>query len=142
MEAAEALKKLAEQAKAAGLSITEFALVQVKSLINRINAQIEKINKEFGLPSTTTTSAPSAAAALPASYFQDLAVKLVGTPNYAGMNVSEIATERARESGNRSVDVNLVVNSPSGDRFAQLVAESIQIAGRSGYNTAPAGSLP
>jgi hypothetical protein len=144
MEAAEALKKLAEQAKAAGLSITEFALVQVKSLINRINAQIEKINKEFGLPSTTTatTSAPSAATSLPASYFQDLATSLVGTSAYAGMNVSQIATERARESGNRSVDVNLTVSSPSGDRFAQLMAESIQVAGRSGYNTAPNGGLP
>jgi hypothetical protein len=144
MEAAEALKKLAEQAKAAGLSITEFALVQVRSLINRINAQIEKINKEFGLPSTTTatTSAPSAATSLPASYFQDLATSLVGTSAYAGMNVSQIATERARESGNRSVDVNLTVSTPSGDRFAQLMAESIQVAGRSGYSTAPNGGLP
>jgi hypothetical protein len=144
MEAAEALKKLAEQAKAAGLSITDFALVQVKSLINRINAQIEKINKEFGLPSTTTatTSAPSGATSLPASYFQDLAVSLVGTSAYAGMNVSQIATERARESGNRSVDVNLTVSTPSGDRFAQLMAESIQVAGRSGYSTAPNGGLP
>jgi hypothetical protein len=141
MEAAEALKKLAEQAKAAGMSITEFALVQVRSLINRINAQIAAINAQFGMP-TTTTSAPSAAAALPASYFQDLAVKLVGTPNYAGMNVSQIANERLRESGNRSVDVNLSVSSPSGDRFAQLMAESIQVAGRSGYNTAPNGGLP
>jgi hypothetical protein len=142
MEAAEALKKLAEQAKSAGLSITDFALVQVKSLISRINAQIEKINKEFGLPSTTTTSAPSGATSLPASYFQDLAVSLVGTTGYSGMNVSQIATERARESGNRSVDVNLRIDSPSGDRFAQLMAESIQVAGRSGYNTAPNGGLP
>jgi hypothetical protein len=142
MEAAEALKKLAEQAKAAGMSITDFALVQVKSLINRINAQIEKINKEFGLPSTTTTAAPSGATSLPASYFQDLAVSLVGTTGYAGMNVAQIATERARESGNRSVDVNLSVSTPSGDRFAQLMAESIQVAGRSGYSTAPNGGLP
>ena len=141
MEAAEALKKLAEQAKAAGLSITEFALVQVRSLINRINAQIAAINAQFGMP-TTTTAAPSAATSLPASYFQDLAVSLVGTTGYSGMNVAQIATERARESGNRSVDVNLSVSSPSGDRFAQLMAESIQVAGRSGYNTAPNGGLP
>jgi len=141
MEAADALRKLAEQAAAAGKSITEFALVQVRSLINRINAQIEKINKEFGLPSTTT-SVPSPATSLPASYFQDLAVSLVGTTGYSGMNVAQIATERARESGNRSVDVNLSVSSPSGDRFAQLMAESIQVAGRSGYNTAPNGGLP
>ncbi len=141
MDAAEALKKLAEQAKAAGMSITDFALVQVKSLITRINAQIEKINKEFGMPTTTTTT-PSGATSLPASYFQDLAVSLVGTTGYSGMNVSQIATERARESGNRSVDVNLAISSPSGDRFAQLIAESIQVAGRSGYNTAPNGGLP
>jgi len=141
MEAADALRKLAEQAAAAGKSITEFALVQVRSLINRINAQIEKINAEFGLPSTTV-SVPSPATSLPASYFQDLAVSLVGTTGYSGMNVSQIATERARESGNRSVDVNLTVSSPSGDRFAQLMAESIQVAGRSGYNTAPNGGLP
>ena len=141
MEAADALKKLAEQAAAAGKSITEFALVQVRSLINRINAQIEKINAQFGLPSTTV-STPSPATSLPASYFQDLAVSLVGTTGYSGMNVAQIATERARESGNRSVDVNLTVSSPSGDRFAQLMAESIQVAGRSGYNTAPNGGLP
>ena len=143
MEAADALRKLAEQAAAAGKSITEFALVQVRSLINRINAQIEKINAMFGLPSTeTTTSAPSAATSLPASYFQDLATQLVGTSAYSGMNVSQIATERARESGNRSVDVNLTVSSPSGDRFAQLMAESIQVAGRSGFSTTPNGGLP
>jgi hypothetical protein len=142
MEATEALKKLAEQAKAAGMNITDFALVQVKSLISRINAQIEKINAEFGLPSTTTSTAPSRSTALPANYFQDLAVSLVGTTGYSGMNVAQIATERARESGNRSVDVNLTVSSPSGDRFAQLMAESIQVAGRSGYNTSPNGGLP
>ena len=78
---------------------------------------------------------------LGAEYFQDLATQLVGTTGYSGMNVSEIATERARESGNRSVDVNVRIDSPSGDKFAQLVAESIQVAGRSGFNTAPAGSL-
>jgi len=141
MEAAEALRKLAEQAAAAGKSITEFALVQVRSLINKINAQIAAINAQFGLPSTTT-NIPTATSGLGAAYFQDLATQLVGSSSYAGMNVSDIATERARESGNRSVDVNLTVSSPSGDRFAQLMAESIQVAGRSGYNTAPNGGLP
>jgi hypothetical protein len=79
---------------------------------------------------------------LPASYFQDLATQLVGSSAYSGMNVSQIASERARESGNASVNVNLTVNSPSGDAFAQLIAESIQVAGRSGYNTTPNGGLP
>jgi len=144
LEAADALKKLAAEAAAAGKSLTEFALVQVRSLINRINAQIESINKQFGMP--TTAAAPTVSApglpSQPASYFQDLATQLVGSSSYAGMNVSQIATERARESGNRSLDVNLVINSPSGDRFAQLMAESIQVANRSGYSTTAAGQLP
>jgi len=144
LEAAEALKKLAAEAAAAGKSLTEFALVQVRSLINRINAQIESINKQFGMPSTAaapTVSAPGLPSQ-PASYFQDLATSLVGSSSYAGMNVSQIATERARESGNRSLDVNVRIDSPSGDKFAQLVAESIQVAGRSGYSTTGAGQLP
>jgi len=144
MEAADALKKLAAEAAAAGKSLTEFALVQVRSLINRINAQIESINKQFGMPSTAaapTVSAPGLPSQ-PASYFQDLATSLVGSSSYAGMNVSQIATERARESGNRSVDVNVRIDTPSGDKFAQLVAESIQVAGRSGFSTTGAGQLP
>ena len=146
MEAAEALKKLAEAAAAAGKSITEFALIQVRSLINRINAQIALIEAMFGMPKTAPTATPTISApgrpSQPASYFQDLATQLVGSSSYAGMNVSQIATERARESGNRSLDVNLLVSSPSGDRFAQLMAESIQLANRSGYSTNPNGGLP
>jgi len=144
LEAADALKKLAAEAAAAGKTLTEFALVQVRSLINRINAQIESINKQFGMPSTAeapTVSAPGLPSQ-PASYFQDLATSLVGSFSYAGMNVSQIATERARESGNRSLDVNVRIDSPSGDKFAQLVAESIQVAGRSGFSTTGAGQLP
>ena len=143
MEAADALKKLAAEAAAAGKSLTEFALVQVRSLINRINAQIETINKQFGTPTSAapTVSAPGLPSQ-PAGYFQDLATQLVGSSSYAGMNVSQIATERARESGNRSLDVNVRIDSPSGDKFAQLVAESIQVAGRSGYSTTGAGQLP
>jgi hypothetical protein len=134
LEAAEAAKKLAAS--------YDIALASIKALISKINAFILKqggslTGEDTSAPAPTKTFTP-----LTAEYFQNLAVQLVGTSSYSGMNVSEIATERARESGNRFLDVNLVVNSPSGDRFAQLVAESIQIAGRSGYNTAPAGSLP
>jgi len=142
MEAADALKKLAAEAAAAGKSLTEFALVQVRSLINRINAQIELINTQFGIPSAAPKVSAPGLPSQPASYFQDLATSLVGSSSYAGMNVSQIATERARESGNRSLDVNVRIDSPSGDKFAQLVAESIQVAGRSGYSTTGAGQLP
>jgi len=142
LEAADALKKLAAEAAAAGKSLTEFALVQVRSLINRINAQIELINTQFGIPSAAPKVSAPGLPSQPASYFQDLATQLVGSSSYAGMNVSQIATERARESGNRSLDVNVRIDSPSGDKFAQLVAESIQVAGRSGYSTTGAGQLP
>jgi hypothetical protein len=142
MEAAEALKKLAEQARLAGLSIMDFALVQVRTLVSRINAQIELINAQFGMPSAAPMVRAPGSPSQPASYFQDLASQLVGSSAYAGLNASQIATERARESGNRSLDVNLVVSAPSGDRFAQLMAESIQYAGRSGYSTSSVGQLP
>ena len=125
--------------------VTSFdeALESVKSLNKRIADMINKLG------GTTTTgpsgpSGPSGSTIMPlgASYFQDLATQLVGSSSYAGMNVSQIATERARESGNRSLDVNLVVSAPSGNAFAQLVAESIQVAGRDGYSTTPNGGLP
>ena len=142
MEAAEALKKLAEQARLAGLSIMDFALVQVRTLVSRINAQIELINAQFGMPSAAPMVRAPGSPSQPASYFQDLASQLVGSSAYAGLNASQIATERARESGNRSLDVNLVVSAPSGNAFAQLVAESIQVAGRDGYSTTTNGGLP
>ena len=161
MEAAEALKKLAEAAR---LSAAELAAMNAatknfyeelsKGLVGTfayLNMTFEQILMErlreagkTSLGSIITSPSPSssARAPLPASYFQDLATQLVGTTGYAGMNVSQIATERARESGNRSVDVNVRIDSPSGDKFAQLVAESIQVAGRTGFSTTPAGGLP
>ena len=87
----------------------------------------------------TSSNFPS----LPASYFQNLGTTLEGSPNYAGMNAAEISMERLRESGNRPVNLTLTVDTAnSGDRFSQLIAESIQLASRSGYGTTPAGSLP
>ena len=134
MEAAEALKKLAEQAKAAGLSITEFALVQVRSLINRINAQIEAINTQFGIPKSpgTTTQGPSTIfPPLKTEYYsgqQDITNPLAGT--YYG--------ETGRDP--MPVEIKVTVDA-GGDRMSQAIAESIQVATRSGYSTVPAGFL-
>ena len=161
LEASEALRKLAEQARLAGMSLEDFALFKVKTLntkiddylqstalemVRALNAQIAAFIASLSgvtkTPSTSTSTSSPTFTPLPAAYFQDLATQLVGTSAYAGMNVSQIATERARESGNRSVDVNVRIDSPSGDKFAQLVAESIQVAGRTGFSTTPAGGLP
>ena len=161
LEAAEALKKLAEQARLAGMSLEDFALFKVKTLntkiddylqstalemVRALNAQIAAFIASLGgikiKGGSGSSDGGGTTAFTGAEYFQDLATQLVGTTGYAGMNVSQIATERARESGNRSVDVNVRIDSPSGDKFAQLVAESIQVAGRTGFSTTPAGGLP
>jgi hypothetical protein len=136
MAAAEAAKKFAEN--------FQFALDSVKAMTAKINAFITSMGGK--LPTLTEDAGPSTPTPtftpLTAGYFQDLATQLVGTASYAGMNVAQIATERARESGNRSLDVNVRIDSPSGDKFAQLVAESIQVAGRTGFSTTGAGQLP
>ena len=137
MAAAEAAKKFADN--------FNFALESVKAMTAKINAFIASLGgKQPKLSDDIFDAGPSAPsfAPLTADYFQELATQLVGSSSYAGMNVSQIATERARESGNRSLDVNVRIDSPSGDKFAQLVAESIQVAGRTGFSTTGAGQLP
>ena len=134
MAAAEAAKKFAEN--------FNFALDAVKAMTAKINAFILSMGGKIPTLTSDMIEPGPSFAPLTADYFQELATQLVGTSSYAGMNVAQIATERARESGNRSVDVNVTIDSPSGDKFAQLIAESIQIAGRSGYSTTGAGQLP
>jgi hypothetical protein len=150
MEAAAAAKKLASDLGAVSTATIDYFQKLSESLVGTVeyfSMSVKQIlderlresgNRSLG---GGVVSSGAGSTALGAAYFQNLANQLVGTSSYSGMNVSQIATERARESGNRSVDVNLTVNSPSGDRFAQLMAESIQVAGRSGYSTAPNGGL-
>jgi hypothetical protein len=54
MEAADALKKLAEQARLAGLSLCKILPLVVRRFNSRINDQIESINFELGLGTKTT----------------------------------------------------------------------------------------
>jgi hypothetical protein len=111
----------------------------MKALI-ALSEQSLQNKKTFVSPSTPLTPPLPA---LPASYFQNLGTTLEGSPNYAGMSAAEISMERLRESGNRPVNLTLTVDTAnSGDRFSQLIAESIQLASRSGFGTTPAGSLP
>ena len=137
LEAADALKKLAAEAAAAGKTLTEFALVQVRSLINRINAQIETINKQFG----TTNTPGSAMASTP----------LFPTPSGPIGNIDytvPISNAQAYATGLTPTpmsyaDVRLTIDvAQTGNRFEQLIAESIQAAGRNGYSTSAAGQLP
>jgi hypothetical protein len=149
MEAAEAAKKLALALGTVGDATIEYFKKLSESLVGTMayfNMSMQQILaerlKESGKTSLGGGMTGGGFTPLTASYFQNLGTQLQGSSAYAGMSAGEISLERARESGNRSLDVNLVVSAPSGNAFAQLVAESIQVAGRDGYSTAPNGGLP
>ena len=149
MEAAEAAKKLATSFTAIGDATIEYFKKLSESLVGTMgyfNMSMQQILaerlKESGKTSIGGGMTGGGFTPLTASYFQNLGTQLQGSSAYAGMSAGQIALERARESGNKSLDVNLVVSAPSGNAFAQLVAESIQVAGRDGYSTAPNGGLP
>ena len=149
MEAAEAAKKLATSFTAIGDATIEYFKKLSESLVGTMgyfNMSMQQILaerlKESGKTSLGGGMTGGGFTPLTPSYFQTLGSQLQGSSAYAGLSAGQISLERARESGNRSLDVNLVVSAPSGNAFAQLVAESIQVAGRDGYSTAPNGGLP
>ena len=149
MEAAEAAKKLAAALGTVGDATIEYFKKLAESLVGTMgyfNMSMQQILaerlKESGKISLGGGMTGGGFTPLTASYFQSLGSQLQGSSAYAGMSAGQISLERARESGNRSLDVNLVVSAPSGNAFAQLVAESIQVAGRDGYSTTPNGGLP
>lgn len=149
MEAAEAAKKLALALGSVGDATIEYFKKLAESLVGTMayfNMSMQQILaerlKESGKTSLGGGMTGGGFTPLTAGYFQNLGNQLQGSSAYAGMSAAQISLERARESGNRSIDVNLNVSAPSGDAFAQLVAQSIQVADRSGYSTTPAGGLP
>jgi hypothetical protein len=140
MEASDALKKLAEQARLAGLSLQDFALVSVRNLIARINSQIEAINL-LGLGTKTPTITSSGGSFMPPTTtpYDPLSSLTVTSQDLAntGFGYDPLSGMRATAQ-----DIRITVDTAqSGDRFAQLIAESIQVAGRSGYSTTANGSL-
>ena len=134
LEAAEALKKLADQAAAAGKSLTEFALIQVRSLVSRINAQIALIEEMFGMPKSTGKDGIAS---------KDIYPSLM-TEFYSGQQniTNPLAGTYFGETGRDPMPVEIRVSvDAGGDRLSQAIAESIQVATRSGYSTVPAGFL-
>jgi ribosome assembly protein YihI (activator of Der GTPase) len=142
MNAAKATEEMIAALRAFVRATLDSIEPQMNALRMLIGLNEQNLQNKKTFVSPTTPLAP-AIPALPASYFQDLGTRLEGSPNYAGMTAAEISMERLRESGNRPVNLTLTVDTAnSGDRFSQLIAESIQLASRSGYGTTPAGSLP
>lgn len=136
MNAAEALKKLAEQAAAAGKSITEFAFIQVKILINRINDQIALINEMFGTPSKSTAGTTSSAPSFPA----------ISTDFYSGQQniVNPLAGTYYGETGRDPMPTNVTINVDATSmvdsaNMTRVVQQAILEVNRNGYSTVPAG---
>jgi hypothetical protein len=164
MEAAEALKKLAEQARLAGMSLEDFALFKVKTLnikiddylqntalemVRSLNAQIARFIAALGGVKTSAGGGGSGAtydyalAEVKAKNEQIKAFEYnLGMESTRELNsrINEFLTQNASTSG--STNINLTVDtSQTGDRFAQLIAESIQVATKSGISYSIAGGL-
>ena len=156
LEAAEALRKLAEQAKLAGMTLEEFGIFKVKTLSNKIdtyiedlaittirelNARIAAMLAKFNLTPPTMTAAPAPVSPL-ASYTVPQAIEKVQETNTRIQDFLSgfpgFSTQRS--STQAPMDIRVTVDA-GGDRLSQAIAESIQVATRSGYSTVPAGFI-
>ena len=161
LEAAEALKKLAEQARLAGMSLEDFALFKVKTLntkiddylqstalemVRALNAQIAAFIASLG-GVTTPKAAPSYSVAL--STAQATNEKISAFENKLGIEstqelnsrINQFLSQNAqRTSSQAPMDIRLTVDGGS-DKLSQAIAESIQVATRSGYSQVPNGFL-
>jgi len=156
LEATEALRKLAEQAKLAGMTLEEFGIFKVKTLSNKIdtyiedlaittirelNARIAAMLAKFNLTPPTMTAAPAPVSPL-ASYTVPQAIEKVQETNTRIQDFLSgfpgFSTQRS--STQAPMDIRVTVDA-GGDRLSQAIAESIQVATRSGYSTVPAGFI-
>ena len=165
LEAAEALKKLADQAKLAGMSLEDFAIKQVKTLnakiddyvtnmvldlVRDLNARISALLAKFNFTNPTSGGGPSDSGSdtggniIYSSAVQKFAIDSTAKlndkiqdylSNFPGFGVQ-------KSSNQQSMDIRVTVDTTgSGDKLSQAIAESIQVATRSGYSTVPAGFL-
>jgi len=136
MNAAENAAKLA--------AAYETALASIKSLISRINTFI----LEQGGKQTTTTAGPTFSYAL--STAQATNEKIAAFENKVAIEstrelnsrISEFLSQNnaQRSSSQAPMDIKVTVDA-GGDRLSQAIAESIQVATRSGYTTVPNGFI-
>jgi len=129
---------------AAKLAATyETALASIKSLISRINSFILQ---QGGTP--PTTAAPTYSFAL--STAQATNEKIAAFENKVAIEstrelnsrISEFLSQNnaQRSSSQAPMDIKVTVDA-GGDRLSQAIAESIQVATRSGYSQVPNGFL-
>jgi hypothetical protein len=163
LETTEALRKLAEQAKLAGMSLEDFALFKVKSLntkiddylqntalemVRALNAQIAAFIASLGgVKTPTSTAAPTYSYAL--STAQATNEKIAAFENKVAMEstqdlnsrINQFLSQNAqRTTAQAPMDIRLTIDGGS-DKLSQAIAESIQVATRSGYSTVPNGFI-
>jgi|694.fasta_scaffold11038_21 hypothetical protein len=164
LEASEALRKLAEQARLAGMSLEDFALFKVKTLntkiddylqstalemVRALNAQIASFIASLGGVTTSKAgAAPTYSNAL--STAQATNDKIAAFENKVALESTQELNSRInqflnqnnaqRASSQGPMDIRLTIDGGS-DKLSQAIAESIQVATRSGYSTVPAGFL-
>jgi hypothetical protein len=163
LETTEALRKLAEQAKLAGMTLEDFAIFKVKTLSSKIDSYIEdmalstirELNARiaatlakfnFTVPAAPTTTgqtfqspttgnvytAPQVAEAITST--RELNSRISDYLAGFGMGGTQ------RTSSQEPMDIRLTIDGGS-DKLSQAIAESIQVATRSGYSTVPNGFI-
>ena len=136
LAAADAAKKFAEN--------FTFALDSVKTMTAKINAFIASM----GVTPPSTSAAPTYSYAL--STAQATNEKIAAFENKIAIDstrelnsrISEFLSQNnaQRSSSQAPMDIKVTVDA-GGDRLSQAIAESIQVATRSGYSTVPAGFI-
>jgi hypothetical protein len=158
LEAAEALKKLADQAKLAGMSLEEFGIYKIKTLSNKIDTYIEdmaisiirELNARiaamlakfnFTAPDTGGGGGGGGGGGYSTAVVQAAIIDTKELNSRINDFLSGFATGGVQRSSSQSpMDIRVTVDA-GGDRLSQAIAESIQVATRSGYSTVPAGFL-
>jgi len=136
LAAADAAKKFAEN--------FTFALDSVKAMTAKINAFIASM----GVTPPSTSAAPTYSYAL--STAQATNEKIAAFENKVALEstrelnsrISEFLSQNnaQRSSSQAPMDIKVTVDA-GGDRLSQAIAESIQVATRSGYSTVPNGFI-
>ena len=136
------LAELNAAENAAKLAATyETALASIKSLISRIN--------DFILKQGGTPPAPAPTYSVALSTVQATNEKISAFENKVGLESTRELNSRINEflmgnaqrtSSQNQMDIKVTVDA-GGDRLSQAIAESIQVATRSGYSTVPNGFI-
>ena len=144
MEAAEAAKKLAAALGTVSDATTEYFKKLAESLVGTMgyfNMTLQQILaerlKEFGNRSLGGGSGGGGGGGIDlgvAGYAMDSAAKFAQINPLAGTYYGETGRDPM------PVEIKVTVDA-GGDRMSQAIAESIQVATRSGYSTVPAGFL-